>query len=226
MRLKITNITNGAVTLAAVATVPVIVLQVRGSESPWISAADWVIWSVFALDLAFTLIGRLPRSKGRIVLDVVVVTSFPFLPDALAASRLVRLTRVIRVVAVFGKALPALRTTLGRSGVKYVTSVTAVMVFFGGGLFFLAEPENVDGFWTGVWWAIVTATTVGYGDIAPQTLIGRLLGVSLMLCGIGLFAIVGASVAAYFVGTDSDDRLDRIEKTLERIEALVKNSKD
>ena len=69
--------------------------------------------------------------------------------------------------------------------------VTVLAVVSGGGLFFLAEPESVGGFWTGVWWAVVTATTVGYGDIAPATLTGRLVGVALMIIGISLFATLG-----------------------------------
>ncbi len=100
--------------------------------------------------------------------------------------------------------------------------VTVLAVMAGGGLFFLAEPESVGGFWTGVWWAVVTATTVGFGDFAPATLTGRLVGVGLMLLGISLLATLGASVAAYFIESDSGDRLARIEERLARIEESLK----
>ena len=64
----------------------------------------------------------------------------------------------------------------------------------------------------------MTATTVGFGDFAPATLTGRLVGVALMLLGISLFTTLGASVAAYFIESDSGDRLSRIEEQLARIE--------
>ena len=68
---------------------------------------------------------------------------------------------------------------------------------------------------------LVTATTVGYGDIAPATITGRLIGVILMLVGISLFATLRASVAAFFIESDTEDWLARIEDRLARIEELL-----
>ena len=87
------------------------------------------------------------------------------------------------------------------------------------------EPESVGSVWNGVWWAVVTTTTVGYGDISPVTLLGRILGVVLMVVGIGLLATLEGSVAAFFIGSDSDDRLGRIEERLSGIEESLKGRK-
>jgi voltage-gated potassium channel len=54
--------------------------------------------------------------------------------------------------------------------------------------------------WNGVWWAVVTATTVGYGDITPATPPGRIIGIVLMLGGIGFVLTPAASIAAHFIG--------------------------
>ncbi|MEM8994771.1 MAG: ion channel [Acidobacteriota bacterium] len=60
-----------------------------------------------------------------------------------------------------------------------------------------AEPEmNLP---DSIWWSIVTLTTVGYGDIAPQTLAGRAIGVVLMFFGIGILSMLTASIASIFV---------------------------
>ena len=65
-----------------------------------------------------------------------------------------------------------------------------LMLFFIGIFGFiihLIEPKQFSNFFEGIWWAIVTVSTVGYGDYAPETLWGRLLGILLILLGTGFF---------------------------------------
>ena len=62
----------------------------------------------------------------------------------------------------------------------------------------------------GLWWAVTTVTTVGYGDTYPKTAIGRGVGVALMLLGISLFSVVTATVAAFFVEEREDELLAEI----------------
>ena len=213
-----------SVILAAVVTVPIIVLQIAGHTSVAIVAIDWMLWAVFALDLAAGISYRI-NARLQLVLNVViVVTSFPLLPDLLATTRLtglVRLFRVIRVVAVIGRATPALRATVGRTGFLYIAGIVVFVVVAGAGVLTIVEPETA-GFWDAIWWAMVTTTTVGYGDIAPVSLAGRVIAVALMICGISLIASLSASIAAYFIETDSDWRLERIEARLERLEHALR----
>lgn len=73
------------------------------------------------------------------------------------------------------------------------------------------------------WWAVVTATTVGYGDVSPVTLEGRLIAVVLMLTGIGVIGVFTATVASLFFEQDRSElaevhrRLDAIEGKLDAI---------
>ena len=209
-----------AVIVAAIATVPLVVVDLRGIETRWIAAGNWIIWLVFLFDFAADFSRK--SSTGRKLLSLaIVVLSFPALPDLLALSRLARLTRLARLfrVALSGvKAMRAVQGVVGRSGVRYVASISLLAILMGGALFYAAEPKTVGSVGNGVWWALVTTTTVGYGDIAPATLLGRIVGGILMLVGIGVFATLGGAVAAYFVDSDSEARLDRIEKRLGRIE--------
>ena len=218
---------DAAVIVAAVATVPLVVIEARAAGSPVTVAVNWIVWLVFLADFAADFWRR--AGVGRKAFSfAIVVLSFPALPELLALSRLARLTRLarmLRVAAVASKALPAFQRTVGRGGVVYVAGISMLSVWLGGGLFYLAEPEAVGSVWNGVWWAVVTITTVGYGDISPATLVGRILGVILMLFGIGLFATLGGSVAAFFIGSDSDERLGRIEERLGGIESSLKELK-
>jgi voltage-gated potassium channel len=74
-------------------------------------------------------------------------------------------------------------------------------------------------FWDGVWWAVVTVTTVGYGDLYPHTVPGRIVAIALMLVGIGFLAVLTATVASHFVQVDSADDGREILETLKRVEA-------
>jgi voltage-gated potassium channel len=61
------------------------------------------------------------------------------------------------------------------------------------------ESSNIKSFGDGLWWALTTVTTVGYGDRFPTTTEGRAIAFGLMLVGISLMGVITASVAAWFV---------------------------
>ena len=70
--------------------------------------------------------------------------------------------------------------------------------FLGGILIRIIEPNSFDNLKTSLWWAIVSMTTVGYGDYTPKTDLGRVLAVIIMLSGISLIAIVTATISSIF----------------------------
>ena len=73
--------------------------------------------------------------------------------------------------------------------------------------------------WDGVWWAVVTVTTVGYGDLYPKDVEGRSIAIFVMLLGIGFISVLTATVASRFIQTDTGS--DEMMETLRRIEADV-----
>lgn len=91
--------------------------------------------------------------------------------------------------------------------------------------------SGIDGFDNALWWAIVTVTTVGYGDVVPTTTIGRIIAGALMLVGVSAIPIATSLVVSVFITRmqakqreqDSVERseivahLERIERTLERM---------
>jgi voltage-gated potassium channel Kch len=97
-----------------------------------------------------------------------------------------------------------------------VAGVTAAAVLLGGWLIATLEPERFEHVGEGLWWAITTITTVGYGDLVPSTAAGRILGVGLMLLGFASLAFVTATMASIIVGEVKTE-----EQLLEREETEI-----
>ena len=99
-----------------------------------------------------------------------------------------------------------------------IIAVTITVVF--GFAEFLIDP-NIHSFTDGMWYAWVTMTHVGYGDVVPTSFFGRLLGTLLILFGLGLFAIFAASFSATLIGKDLGDvrsEMHRVEQETRDIE--------
>ncbi|WP_161524621.1 potassium channel family protein [Alteribacter lacisalsi] len=79
--------------------------------------------------------------------------------------------------------------------VKLITLLFGIILFFGTVIHFI-EPDTFPDLFDGVWWAIVTVSTVGYGDFVPESVYGRLLGFLLILTGVGTFSFYLANVAS------------------------------
>jgi voltage-gated potassium channel len=73
--------------------------------------------------------------------------------------------------------------------------------------------------WDGVWWAVVTVTTVGYGDLYPTDVEGRIIGIALMLLGIGFIAVLTGTIASQFIQNDTNS--SEMLETRRRIETDV-----
>jgi voltage-gated potassium channel len=96
-----------------------------------------------------------------------------------------------------GKKLKKLYHFLERENVINLLIVILLIVLISG--FFISYFEPGVPFSSGVWWSIVTLTTVGYGDISPSTAGGRILAVIIMFFGIGLLGMLSASLATMLI---------------------------
>jgi voltage-gated potassium channel Kch len=97
-----------------------------------------------------------------------------------------------------------------------ILAVGATMIY----LFERGSNPSIDSPGDAVWWAIVTATTVGYGDISPTTWGGRAVAVVLMFVGIGVIGLFTGNVAGFFIEQEANPPSD-VEARLARIEAQL-----
>ncbi len=116
---------------------------------------------------------------------------------------------------------------------RRLRTILGALIFFVcifGYVFYITEP-GVNTFGDGIWWALVTVTTVGYGDITPSTTLGRFVASALMFLGLGLIATVTAIVSAKFTQNyvdthTNDDVLEKLEELESEIEKLKELEKD
>ena len=109
-----------------------------------------------------------------------------------------------------------LETLFNSRRLRTILAALIFFIFIFGYLFYVSEPD-VRNLGDGVWWALVTITTVGYGDITPVTTLGRVVASSLMLLGLGLIATITAIVSAKFIQNfvdhhTNDDVLEKLDE--------------
>lgn len=206
---------------AALLVIPLILVEQSSLGNGWKSAAalaNWLIWLVFAVELVAYLVvvrGRRLRWLRDHPLELaIVVLTPPFLPASLQALRVFRLLRVLRLLRLAKLA----RSLFSTEGLRYA-GVLALVTALGGGAAFSAAEKNHSA-WDGVWWAVTTMTTVGYGDVPVTTTGGRLIGIVVMLLGIGFVALLTGAVAERFLARDVQEVEDEVAG-LEAAEADV-----
>lgn len=86
-----------------------------------------------------------------------------------------------------------------RQAARMIAGFTLLVTLTSGTLGWLLDREDFPTLGTGLWWALQTVTTVGYGDVTPQHTEGRVIAALAMLAGIGFLAVITASVTATFV---------------------------
>lgn len=217
---------------AAAVVVPAILLDYSADASLRTLgvALNWIAWLCFCADLGI----RLWLAPERVALlrrawfDVtLIVLTPPIVPSealqSTRALRAVRLVRVLRSAAVFALAFRRMRALLVHRGFHYIAAVGIGTVLLGAAAIFVLEQganPNIATLDDALWWAIVTTTTVGYGDISPATGEGRAVAVLLMVVGIGVIGAFTATVASWFMEQQSAEQRS-IDARLERIEAQL-----
>jgi len=165
-----------------------------------IEIIQWTSWGAFAIDLFGGLI--LAQDKKQYLKSnplAILSVALPFL----------RPLRLLRFIS-FGT-LVLDKVNLGKSvGISVRVITTALFLTYIAAIeITLAERNQLDAtinsFGDGIWWAVTTLTTVGYGDMYPTTTQGRYIAIGLMISGICVLGFVSATIAAWFVKLNQQD---------------------
>ena len=149
-------------------------------------------------------------TSGMAIIDLVSILPFylpMLLPFNLIGIRAVRLVRLLRIFKLnrYSEALSSITEVLRRKYREMLVSIflVSLMLVVSSLLIFYAEhdaqPDKFTNAFSGLWWAVATLTTVGYGDIYPITTAGRILGAVIALTGIGMVAVPTSILSAGFV---------------------------
>ncbi|HEY0387547.1 MAG TPA: potassium channel family protein [Gaiellales bacterium] len=220
--------------VASLAVIPLVIIAADdfGSEVEQIGRIlNWGTWLMFVLEIAIMLAvtdNRLRWLRSHPAELIATVLSPPILPGPLQTIRVLRVLRLARLAVT----VQMLRRFMSPDGLRDAGLFTLFVVLGGGVAFSQVEKGQQLSAWDGVWWATSTITTVGYGDVTPQTVSGRLIAIVMMVSGIGFVALLTAAVAERFIRDEhaSEQSIERhmvnlteelrhIRRRLDRLEA-------
>jgi voltage-gated potassium channel len=227
----------------ALLIVPALIIEDR-TQNAYIreaaSTVNWIVWLAFCAEYVIKLwlapSRRIHVRKAWFDL-LIIVLSPPFLvPEAFQGARAVRAVRILRLLRfVRAAAVAAIGLREAGEGLRhrrfhYVVLMTVVVVGLGAGGIFAVEHgqnANIRSIGDAFWWAIVTTTTVGYGDVSPVTTEGRLIAVGLMVVGIGFIGVFTATLTSFFLEPERSDQVnveDRLNRIDEKLDLLLRES--
>ncbi|GAA2985499.1 potassium channel family protein [Lentilactobacillus parakefiri] len=182
-----------------------------------------LIWLFFLIDYLI----RFKRAKSK--KDFLISNLFDLI--ALIPSHPIfiffRIARIYSIVRYYnllwrfglsGKWTTALHKFLYDTGFIYLLSISLVILIFSSLIFASFEHDSLQ---NSLWWAISTATTVGYGDITPKTDGGKIVSAILMLGGIGFIGLLTSTITDFFTSQDNhDDQTDALKNLTKQVNHL------
>ena len=190
---------------------------------------DTVVLIIFAVDYFIRL--YLAEKKWKFIkenlFDLIAIIPFDSVFRLARLSRLIRLTKLFKILKF---SVYLLRTAkkfdrfFKTNNFHYVLLATIGVILAGSVLICITEGMS---FTNALWWAFVTATTVGYGDISPKTGIGRIIAVVLMISGISTIGMLTGTIFTYFIGmtkhktTYKGELLENIKTKLDDFDNLT-----
>lgn len=197
--------------LSVVAVMLESVGSVRQRFGPELYVFEWAVTILFTIEyiLRLSCAGRPLRYAlspfGLVDLLATLPTYVSFFVPGAQALQVIRLLRILRVFRVLklasyleagGVIMTALRASRHKIGV-FIFAVLTLVTVLGSMMYFVeGEAHGFTSIPKSVYWAIVTLTTVGYGDISPQTTVGQVLASVIMLLGYGMIAVPTGIVTA------------------------------
>jgi voltage-gated potassium channel len=185
-----------SVLLSMVATIPNISAQTRNV----IEQIEIWVTLLFAIEYVLRLYAsRWPRRyifSFYGLVDLLTWAPIVLAGEGFLAIRLLRVLRLLKLVRYLRALRVFFSSMLDIFDIVFVVLATIIIiVLIAGNVMYLLEPQTFPNAYVGCWWSLVTMTTVGYGDIVPVTIAGKIAAAVLMLTGITSFALLTGTVS-------------------------------
>jgi len=186
-----------------------------------VTLIDWLIWGFF---LAETLILLWAVDNRRRYLlgnwcNLLILSGGLLLFLDIPHTGGLRVLRLLAILALLMNMSVSYRRLMESHNLGSTLVICFFILLVSGTLMALIDP-NIETPLDGLWWAWVTITTVGYGDIVPVSTAGRVFASVLILMGIGLVSVLTATISALFIQQDEEAQNQRLIEQEHRIEAL------
>jgi voltage-gated potassium channel len=195
-------------------------MEVKNLLSPLEShLGDWAIWIVFLLETSVltSLVNDKWRYLRRNWMNLVIIAGgVPMIWHFAPLTGVLRSLRLLLLVGLLFRFSGNVRQFLAHNRLGATLAVAFVVIILSGLLISAIEP-GITTPWDGIWWAWVTVTTVGYGDIVPTTAAGKLFAAILILMGVALFSLMTANFSSFFIGRDVSRVEAELEEDMEKV---------
>lgn len=218
---------------AAICTLGLWYLNNNGHELETFRPVHLAIWGLFVVEAI--LLCALCDQPLRYLRDnwlnlVIIATGIPLLFHEPGFSTALRTLRLLVLVSLLIHVLEHVKHLLSRNTLSATLIGTAIIVVMAGFIMAAVDP-GISTPGEGVWWALVTVTTVGYGDVVPTTVTGRVFASVLIFIGLGLLSLLTATIAAALISRqesivtqqqrEEEEQMLRLEVQLKRIEGKL-----
>lgn len=191
---------------SAVLLILELTIELAGNQLQVVIALDVIIALLFLFDFLFEY-SQAKHKKDYFKKNwYYLLAAIPVSGGTFQALRTIQLFRIFRIIRLYIriKALSEKTEKVSKHSSRYmfVALFAVVVIFTGSTLFYQAEKASnadISGFFDALWWAVVTATSVGYGDIYPTTFEGRIIAMVLMIFGLALLGTIVGLVSNYFL---------------------------
>lgn len=147
----------------------------------------------------------------------------PFVLNYARFLRLIRVLKFIKVIALFSQFFETMDVYLKKTHLDEIFGVTLLVVLGSTLGLYLFDP-SINSLFDSLWFVLSTITTVGYGDILPQSGAGRIIGLFILIVGVLIFSTVTGAIASYFARrvllnedfniTENDDNIAHLKENL------------
>lgn len=158
---------------------------------------EWSVWGIFLIDYLYRLFKSENKRKFFLNHPLDLIAILP-LGIVFQSARLVRLVRLLRLVSLFNRKTLFLDHVFKKYKIDKIFIIVVVLLFLVALSMRWLEPKTFHTYGDALWWAMVTTTTVGYGDLYPTTGLGRIIASILMVTGIGIIGVITGTVASLF----------------------------